>query len=96
MNFKARGAGVENQKALGRILDGVSLGGAHARNQQASGGSCNVKQRRGIRLLGVDANLLGKQGTRKEQKEQRWAQVHGDGFEDKGTICGERWLKEIK
>jgi hypothetical protein len=32
--------------------------------------------------LGVDANLLGKQGTGKEQKEQRWAQVHGDGFED--------------
>jgi hypothetical protein len=31
--------------------------------------------------LGVDANLLGKQGTGKKQKEQRWAQVHGAGFE---------------
>jgi hypothetical protein len=30
--------------------------------------------------LGVDANLLGEQGTGKEQKEQRWAQVHGAGL----------------
>jgi hypothetical protein len=30
--------------------------------------------------LGVDANLLGKQGTGKEQKEQRWAQVHRGGL----------------